>query len=532
MEPTTLAQLLAFPTSAEVAIIDEAADVAISYRALADEVERVAQSLHGVGLDSGDAVALVLPNGIELLVLCLALARAGLIAAPLNCAFSVSELRGLVAGTAARAIVTHDGNRVVADATAGLTVSTWTSSVDPAGKIRLAGIQTTFRGALGEPRPDDVALFLHTSGTEGPPKVVPLTHANVLISARNIAAHYALTPADRNVVVLPLFHGHGLIGCALATFASGGTVIVPPRFSASHFWQSFHQHRATWYSAVPTIHQILLERADADGAPHSGARFMRSCSAAIAPTVLGELERRFGAPVVEAYGLTEASHQMASNPLPPRVRKFGTVGFGTGTQIAIIDSRGHRLAPHSAGEVVVRGPTVMRGYHNNPAADAAAFVNGWLRTGDTGVLDDNGYLTLTGRIKEIINRGGEKISPTEIEAVLLAHPAVAEAAAFAEPDPKYGEAVEAVVVLKGDTDPEALRSFCRERLADFKVPKVIRIASQLPKNALGKVQRRALAALYQPASDRQSDRASTSLEHNGKSPAAREGAATKERDRA
>jgi acyl-CoA synthetase (AMP-forming)/AMP-acid ligase II len=492
MEPTTLTHLIAYPTSAEVAIIDEAAELAISYRALADEIERLAQVLGGVGFDSGDAVALVLPNGLELLVLCLALARAGLVAAPLNPTSSVSELRGLITELEARAIVTRDGNGVVREATAGLAVSTWTSSVEPPGVVRLTGIQKASRGALGEPNADDVAFFLHTSGTAGRPKVVPLTHANVLISARNIAAHYALTPADRSVVVLPLFHGHGLIGSALATLSSGGTVIVPPRFSASHFWQSFRQHRATWYSAVPTIHQILLERADADGAPHSGARFIRSCSAAISPTVLGELEQRFGAPVVEAYGLTEASHQIASNPLPPRVRKFGTVGFATGTQIAIIDSRGHRLPPHSAGEVVVRGPTVMRGYRNNPAADAAAFVDGWLRTGDTGVVDDDGYLTLTGRIKEIINRGGEKISPAEIEAVLLAHPAVAEAVVFGEPDPKYGEEVEAAVVLKGDTDAEALRSFCRERLADFKVPKVIRIVPRLPKNAMGKVDWRAL----------------------------------------
>jgi len=297
--------------------------------------------------------------------------------------------------------------------------------------------------------------------------------------------------------VLPLFHGHGLIGAALATLMSGGTLILPPRFSASHFWDAFRRHRASWYTAVPTIHEILLARADADGAPHAGARFIRSCSAALAPSVLNTLEHRFGAPVIEAYGLTEASHQVASNPLPPRERRSGTVGFGTGTEIAIVDlHHGRHLPAHVEGEVVVRGPTVMHGYRNDAAATAAALVDGWLRTGDTGVLDDDGYLALTGRIKEIINRGGEKISPTEVDNVLLAHPAVAEAAAFGVPDPKYGEEVQAAVVLKGDADAAMLRAFCLEHLADFKVPKVIRIVSELPKNDVGKVDRRALASLY------------------------------------
>jgi acyl-CoA synthetase (AMP-forming)/AMP-acid ligase II len=315
-------------------------------------------------------------------------------------------------------------------------------------------------------------------------------------AAQRIATHYALTPADRSLVVMPLFHGHGLIGAALATLASGGAVIVPPRFSASQFWESFRRHRASWYTAVPTIHEILLARADADGAPHSGARFIRSCSAALAPVVSAALERRFGSPVVEAYGITEASHQVASNPLPPRERKSGTVGFGTGAEIAIIDSQGRHLPSRSTGEVVIRGPNVMSGYYNNPAANAATFIDCWLRTGDMGFLDDNGYLALTGRIKEMINRGGEKISPIEIENVLLAHPYVAAAAAFGVPDPKYGEEVEAAVVLRSAVTTQELQAFCSARLADFKVPKLIHVVSAIPKNAMGKVQRRDLVAFF------------------------------------
>jgi acyl-CoA synthetase (AMP-forming)/AMP-acid ligase II len=322
----------------------------------------------------------------------------------------------------------------------------------------------------------------------------------VFCSAVNIATHYALKPADRSLVVMPLFHGHGLIGAALSTLASGGVLIVPPRFSAAGFWPLFREHQASWYTAVPTIHQVLLARADSDRAPDRGARFIRSCSAALAPAILANLEKRFGAPVLEAYGMTETAHQVASNPLPPLPHKPATVGFGTEVEIAVIDETGKQLTANAAGEVVVRGPSVMKGYRDNPEANAAAFIDGWFRTGDIGVLDGDRYLSLTGRIKEMINRGGEKISPQDIDAVLLEHPAVAEAVAFGVPDAKYGEEVWAAVVLKGAADADGLQAFCRARLADFKVPKMIWITSALPKNATGKIERRDVAALFKPAS--------------------------------
>jgi acyl-CoA synthetase (AMP-forming)/AMP-acid ligase II len=496
MKQTTLAHLLAHSTSAEPAIIAEASAVEISYRALTDQVESLAEALQRAGLRAGDVVAIVLPNGPELLVLFLALARAGMIAAPINPAYKADELRGLLSDLDPRAVIAAGDNDAVAAGAAKLGVPIWSASLDPSGTVSLGGISRYSACALGAPEVNDVALLLHTSGTEGRAKIVPLTHANLMDAAQRIASHYALTPADRSLVVMPLFHGHGLIGAALATLASGGAVIVPPRFSASQFWESFRRHRASWYTAVPTIHEILLARADADGAPHSGARFIRSCSAALAPVVSAALERRFGSPVVEAYGITEASHQVASNPLPPRERKSGTVGFGTGAEIAIIDSQGRHLPSRSTGEVVIRGPNVMSGYYNNPAANAATFIDCWLRTGDMGFLDENGYLALTGRIKEMINRGGEKMSPIEIENVLLAHPSVAAAAAFGVPDPKYGEEVEAAVVLRSVVTTQELQAFCSERLADFKVPKLIHVVSAIPKNVMGKVQRRDLAAFF------------------------------------
>jgi acyl-CoA synthetase (AMP-forming)/AMP-acid ligase II len=367
----------------------------------------------------------------------------------------------------------------------------WQPVVDTRGVVELPELPQGSRISLDAPNPDDVALFGYTSGTTGRPKCVPLTHANLLWSSRNIAEHYGLSAADRSLVVLPLFHGHGLIGATLSTLASGGCVIIPPRFSASAFWKLFREHRVTWYSAVPTIHQVLLARADSDGGPHRGPRFIRSCSAALAPTVLTNVENRFGAPVLEAYGMTEASHQVASNPLPPLPHKPGTVGLGTG--ISIIDEMGRHPAANTPGEVVVRGPNVMRGYRNNPEANAEAFINGWFRTGDIGAIDSDGYLAITGRIKELINRGGEKISPEEVEAVLLQHPAVGEAAVFGAPDPKYGEEVSAAVVLKGAATVERLQAYCRTSIADFKVPKLIHLVPAIPRNAMGKLQRSELA---------------------------------------
>jgi oxalate---CoA ligase len=247
---------------------------------------------------------------------------------------------------------------------------------------------------------------------------------------------------------------------------------------------------------VPTIHQILLGRADQDSAPRGGLRFIRSCSSALAPAVFHQMEDRFGAPVLEAYGMTEASHQMASNPLPPGPRKPGFVGKGTGVGIAILDQQGTILPPGTQGEVCIRGNNVMHGYLNNPEANQSAFCNGYFRTGDQGVLDENGYLMLTGRLKELINRGGEKISPLEVDAALLEHPAVAEAVTFAAPDAKYGEEVHAAVVLKGKATPPEIQAFCKTRLADFKVPKVIHITQAVPRTATGKIQRRHVAAHF------------------------------------
>jgi len=295
---------------------------------------------------------------------------------------------------------------------------------------------------------------------------------------------------------MPLFHVHGLVASTLSTLLSGGTVVVPARFNPLAFWRTVRDHRATWYSAVPTIHQLILARAGSGTKP-AGAeslRFVRSCSAPLPVETGAKLEALFGAPVLEAYGMTEASHQMASNPLPPRVRKFGTVGAATGIQIGIMTETGQLLRAGQKGEVVIQGPSVIQAYENNLEANAKSFVEGWFRTGDEGVLDNDGYLRLTGRIKELINRGGEKIAPREVDDVLLTHPAVSEAVCFGIAHPTWGEEVAAAVVLREPATEADLLAYCRERLADFKRPKKLYLVDTIPRTATGKVQRLNVAA--------------------------------------
>jgi acyl-CoA synthetase (AMP-forming)/AMP-acid ligase II len=434
---------------------------------------------------------------LEFLTTFLAVTWARAIAAPLNSAYKAEEFQFYMEDTETKAVIVPPGDHPAREVAAALNVPIWQVSLDANGKVQLEQpFATSTRVSDDPPQPDDIALFLHTSGTTSRPKGVPLTHSNLTTSLRNIVNTYRLTPEDTSLIVMPLFHVHGLLGATLSTLSSGGTVVIPPRFSAGTFWPHILEYDVNWYSAVPTIHQILLMRADDDRAPSRNLRFIRSCSSALAPAVLAQLEKRFEAPVLEAYGMTEASHQMASNPLPPQVRKPGTVGPGTGVEITILDEAGHELPKGLQGEVSIRGHNVTKGYHNNPEANASAFTQGWFRTGDQGFISQDNYLTLTGRLKELINRGGEKISPLEVDAVMLEHPAVAEAVSFGVPDQKYGEEVHAAVVLKGEATEDDLIAFCRDRLANFKTPKKLYLADTLPRTATGKIQRRHVAAHF------------------------------------
>jgi acyl-CoA synthetase (AMP-forming)/AMP-acid ligase II len=506
-EAETFAELLSDEFADRKSVIIPEGPV-VTHGQLKEQVFRLAEALRRGGVESHATVSIVLPNGLEFLATFLATTCAGAIAAPLNSAYKTEEFRFYMEDAAAQAVIVPPGAHPAREAAQQLNLPVWEARLDADGGVQLerVGGSTAAKAktGAGSPRGEDVALFLHTSGTTSRPKGVPLTHANLMASIRNIVATYALTPEDYSLIVMPLFHVHGLIGATLSTLLSGGTVVVPSLFSATKFWPLVKEHGVTWYSAVPTIHQILLSRADADRAPSSGFRFIRSCSAALAPAILAHLEERFGAPVLEAYGMTEASHQMSSNPLPANgARKPGSVGRGTGVEIVILDEHGKILPSGQQGEVSIKGRNVMHGYRNNPDANASSFSAGYFRTGDQGVLDAEGYLTLTGRLKELINRGGEKISPLEVDAVLLEHPAVAEAVSFGVPHPKYGEEVHGAVVLKGDANADDIAAHCRDRLADFKVPKKIHIADALPRTATGKIQRRHVAKHFHKPDDKQ-----------------------------
>ena len=350
--------------------------------------------------------------------------------------------------------------------------------------------------APGAAAADDIALILHTSGTTSRPKIVPLSQRNICISAANVARSLEFTPSDRGLNIMPLFHIHGLIAGLMAPLSRGGSVFCTPGFNALKFFAWMREARPSWYTAVPTMHQAILARAAANKeiiAAHP-LRFLRSSSSSMPPQVIAELEATFGAPLIEAYGMTEAAHQMASNPLRG-ARKPGSVGVAAGPEVAVMNDKGDLLAPGEIGEIVIRGPNVTAGYENNAKANAEAFCNGWFRTGDQGVLDEDGYLRLTGRLKEIINRGGEKISPREVDEVLMDHPAVQQVVTFAMPHEKLGEEVAAAVVLREGfhAGEKELREFAGERLAPFKVPRKIVFLDEIPKGATGKLQRIGLA---------------------------------------
>lgn len=366
-----------------------------------------------------------------------------------------------------------------------------------AGIFTLSCENSTGDISKGFAQSEDIALVLHTSGTTSQPKMVPLTQANLCQSAQTIRITLDLRRLDHCLNVMPLFHIHGLIGVLLSSIVAGAGVFCSPGFVDSKFFEWMQECQPTWYSAVPTMHQAILNRADAHSniIKSSPLRFIRSSSASLPPTVMRALENVFKVPVIEAYGMTEASHQMASNPLPPRERKPGSVGVAAGPEVAIMDEAGKLLQPNVTGEIVIRGPNVMHGYENNPEANKSAFTNGWFRTGDQGYLDLDGYLFITGRLKEIINRGGEKISPREVDEVLMDHPAVAQAVTFAVPHPRLGEDVAAAVILRENVavDERELRKSIFNRLADFKVPSQILIVDEIPKGPTGKLQRIGLA---------------------------------------
>jgi oxalate---CoA ligase len=467
----------------------------IRYGELAGEVDGLASGLRALGVRPGDRVAFVLPNGPEAIEVLLAVASLGAAAAPLNPALTGSELSFYLGEISPQHVLLPTGQLAAAReaAPAGGQLIDVDVGLDGGPALRSNGRLGRREAGTHEPSPHDVALLLHTSGTTSRPKQVPLLHRNLIASASHIADHYGLGSDDVSYCVMPLFHVHGLVASALATLLSGGTVVVPRRVGPRHFWDDLRTHGATWFTAVPTLLHMLLEGRPVGGLTHvPRLRFARTCSAPLRVELHARAEAELRVPVLEAYGMTEASHQITSNPLPPADRLPGSVGVPTGTEIRLLDESGHDVPAGASGEVAIRGPGVMPGYSSSES-NADSFVDGWFRTGDIGRMADE-FLRLEGRIKELIIRGGENVSPYEVENVLLGHPAVADALCFGLPDEKYGEEVAAAVCLRADADERDLVRHCREQLAAFKVPKVVRVVEAIPRTATGKPQRKALAA--------------------------------------
>ncbi len=478
--------------------------VPLAYGALRSLIARTLDTLAVRGIGAGDRVAIVLDNGPEMAAAFLCIA-AGATAAPLNPGYRGEEFEFYLTDLKAKLLVVardKDSPAVAVAGKLGIPVARLAAHpVMGSGTFDLEfpDASSLRGGASGRASgPDDVALVLHTSGTTSRPKIVPLAQRNVCASAHNIRGTLALSADDHALCIMPLFHIHGLIASLLAPLSAGGTVSCSSGFNALKFFSWMEQVRPTWYTGVPTMHQAILTRAPKNTGivASNRLRFVRSSSSSLPTRVIGELEAVFGVPVIEAYGMTEAAHQMASNPLPPGARKPGTVGPGAGPEVRVADERGNTLPPGVSGEVVIRGDNVMRAYESNPKANAEAFIDGWFRTGDLGVMDADGYLTITGRLKEIINRGGEKISPREVDEILMAHPAVHQCVCFAMPHEMLGEEVAAAVVLKegAEVDERELRRYAAGRLVDFKVPKKILIVKEIPVGATGKLQRIGLAA--------------------------------------
>ena len=477
----------------------------LTYSGLHTQIEDTVRTLNAMGVGRNDRVAIVLPNGPEMAIAFLAVAS-GATSAPLNPAYGANEFNFYLSDLNAKALIIQSGMdspaRAVAQ-TRGIPIIELSPAFEAeAGTFTLTGNERSSAADGGFAPPDDVVLVLHTSGTTSRPKIVPLTHTNLCTSAQNVRSALGLSHSDRCLNVMPLFHIHGLVAAILSTLASGASVVCTPGFDAPKFFEWLEAFRPTWYTAVPTMHQAILERAasNRDDIASCPLRFIRSCSASLPPRLMSELESVFNVPVLESYGMTEAAHQITSNPLPPRQRKSGSVGVPTGPAVAIVDEADDPLPTGETGEIAIRGANVMGGYENNPEANESAFTNSWFRTGDQGFLDSDGYLFITGRIKEIINRGGEKIAPREVDEVLLDHPAIAQAVTFAVPHATLGEDVAVAVVLQENASAteREIRELAFARLADYKVPSQVVIVDEIPKGPTGKLQRLGLAEKLAP----------------------------------
>jgi acyl-CoA synthetase (AMP-forming)/AMP-acid ligase II len=468
----------------------------LAYGDLRDACAQLGASLAEAGLAPGDTVSLVMPNGLQTLRLLLGFMHAGLCVNPVNLLAQPEQMRYVLDHSDCRlVVVAPEWEERVRVALAGVPrdVRVVVIATDgDAAALAQAFPRGSVRAPLPAPAPDATALLMYTSGTTGVPKGVMLTQGNLAANAAAISAEHGLEAGDRVLAVLPLYHINAFAVTMLAPLAGGGSLAMTPRFSAAQFWTQVTESHCTWLNVVPTIISYLLEGETPPRASLAPIRFCRSASAALPPEHHRAFEAKFGIGIVETMGLTETVAPSFSNPLAAAGRKIGSVGRASGGEARVVDAALLPVGDGDTGEIVIRGPHVMRGYYKNEEATRASFTaDGWLRTGDLGHRDGDGFFFVTGRIKELIIKGGENIAPREIDEVLLAHPAVLEAAAVGVPDRHYGQEILACIVLReGATcDADALREFCVERLGKFKTPKTFRFVASLPRGPSGKVQR-------------------------------------------
>ena len=466
------------------------------YKDLKSFVNKIASQLAGNGISNKDRAAIVLPNGPFMASSFLTLSSY-MSAAPLNPSYKTNEYEFYLKDLNPKIVIVepNSSNEVVGVAK-NLNIPVCEMKIkkdDPSGLFNLFDIESEYQ----LPEENDEGLVLHTSGTTSRPKIVPLTNKNIYSSAENISKSLNLSEMDHCLNIMPLFHIHGLIAILAASIRSGASVCASNGFNALKFLELAKSEKITWYSGVPTMHQAILLRAEKnlELAKNLNLRLIRSSSASLPPAVFEKLNNVFGCSVIEAYGMTEATHQMTSNPLPPKKQKPGFVGIPAGPEVCIMDEKDKILDQGETGEVCIKGDNVTLGYDNNPEANKNSFTNGWFRTGDQGYFDQNGYLKISGRLKEIINKGGEKISPLEVDNVLMDHPLIEQAVCFGYEDKMLGEDIAAAIIVKegkncSETD---VKTYAQEKLAKFKIPKKIFFVNEIPKGATGKLQRNVLA---------------------------------------
>ncbi|HWR55942.1 MAG TPA: AMP-binding protein [Negativicutes bacterium] len=474
--------------------------VDLTYGLFYRQAQKFARHLQGYGLPKGARVALSLNNGLGWLTAFWGVLLAGGSVVPLNPRLKPQETAGLLAQAGVRMIIADtEGQGSLPPEQFACRAGSCPVEMEGQEELHLflrPGRAAGEAAGTADRSAEAEALLLFTSGSTGEPKGVALTHGNLLAEAGFIQQGHALTGADIVLCILPFFHINGLVITLITPVLTGSRAVVPRKFSAKRFWTWIDRYQVTWFSAVPTILSILLSQKGEVAA--SSLRFVRSASASLPVVILEEFERRFGVPVIESYGISEAGSQVATNPLPPAVRKAGSVGLPVGNELLIVDESGQAVPAGVAGEVIIRGPNVTKGYHNNAAANRESFKDDWFYTGDLGFFDQEGYLFLTGRRKELINRAGEKISPREVDEILYRLPAVETAAAVGVPDRLFGEEIVAFIQLRpgSELSGEQVLAHCRALLADFKVPKQIFFITSFPKGASGKIQRLRLVELY------------------------------------